>query len=514
MAVQGSGLDIVIMAAGKGTRMRSKWPKVLHRLGGKNLLQHVLDTVAALGARRIVVVTGHEAEAVQTAVHAPNLVFVRQEPQLGTGHAVQQALPLLSDDGTTLILNGDVPLLSAATARALVGACDASRLALLTAQFDDPRGYGRVVRDDAPGGNAREGGRIQRIVEDKDASTVERGIREVYTGALAAPTAALRRWVGGLRNQNAQGEYYLTDVVASAAADGVPVVSAQPEVLTEVLGVNSAGQLADLERRLQRAQAEALLDAGVRLADPSRFEQRGELQCGRDVEIDVGCIFEGTVSLGDDVRIGAHCVIRNAVIEAGATIRPFTHIDGESLGARVGEGASVGPYARLRGGAALGPDVHVGNFVEIKNTRLGRAAKANHLAYLGDTDVGERVNFGAGSITANYDGANKHRTTIGADAHVGSNCVLVAPVTVGSGATIGAGSTLSRDAPPGQLTVARARQTTLAGVEAADEGLIDVRSAASTLPRRSARRAITHAPCGGTTSAARTGRSFRPRSKP
>jgi len=308
-----------------------------------------------------------------------------------------------------------------------------------------------------------ESGLIKRIVEDKDASPVDLGIREVYTGSMAAPTAALRRWVGGLRNQNAQGEYYLTDVVASAVAEGVPVVSVQPESLTEVLGVNSAGQLAELERRLQREQAEALLDAGVRLADPARFEQRGELHCGQDVEIDIGCIFEGSVSLGDDVRIGAHCVIRNAAIEAGATIRPFTHIDGESLGARVGAHASVGPYARLRGGAILGADVHVGNFVEIKNARLGRAAKANHLAYLGDTEVGERVNFGAGSITANYDGANKHRTTIGADAHVGSNCVLVAPVTVGPGATIGAGSTLSRDAPPGQLTLARARQTTLAG---------------------------------------------------
>jgi len=459
----GAGLDIVIMAAGKGTRMRSKWPKVLHRLGGKSLLQHVLDTVAPLGARRIVVVTGYEGEAVQAAVRSPNLVFVRQEPQLGTGHAVQQALPLLGSDGTTLILNGDVPLLRAATAHALVSACEASRLALLTAQFDDPRGYGRVVRAGAAGGTVPEGGLIKRIVEDKDASPVDLGIREVYTGSMAAPTAALRRWVGGLRNQNAQGEYYLTDVVASAVAEGVPVVSVQPESRTEVLGVNSAGQLAELERRLQREQAEALLDAGVRLADPARFEQRGELHCGQDVEIDIGCIFEGSVSLGDDVRIGAHCVIRNAVIEAGATIRPFTHIDGESLGARVGAHASVGPYARLRGGATLGADVHVGNFVEIKNARLGRAAKANHLAYLGDTEVGERVNFGAGSITANYDGANKHRTTIGADAHVGSNCVLVAPVTVGPGATIGAGSTLSRDAPPGQLTLARARQTTLAG---------------------------------------------------
>jgi bifunctional UDP-N-acetylglucosamine pyrophosphorylase/glucosamine-1-phosphate N-acetyltransferase len=462
MAAQGKGLDIVIMAAGKGTRMRSKWPKVLHRLGGKSLLQHVLDAAAELGARRIVVVTGYGAPAVQAAVRAPNLVFAHQEPQLGTGHAVQQAAPLLGDDGITLILNGDVPLLRATTARALVDACDATRLALLTAEFDDPRGYGRVLRGDPAGRNAQEGGRIQRIVEDKDATATDRHIREIYTGAMAAPTAALKRWLGALRNQNAQGEYYLTDVVELAVAEGVPVVSAQPESRTEVLGVNSAGQLAELERVLQREQAERLLDAGVRLADPARLEQRGELLCGRDVEIDIGCIFEGSVVLGDDVRIGAHCVICNAVIEAGATIRPYTHIDGEALGARVGAGASVGPYARLRSGADLGADVHVGNFVEIKNSVLARGAKANHLAYLGDSDVGERVNFGAGSITANYDGARKHRTTIGADAHVGSNCVLVAPVTVGAGATIGAGSTISREAPAGQLTVARARQATLA----------------------------------------------------
>jgi bifunctional UDP-N-acetylglucosamine pyrophosphorylase / glucosamine-1-phosphate N-acetyltransferase len=470
MAAQGKGLDIVVMAAGKGTRMRSKWPKVLHRLGGKSLLQHVLDMAAELGARRIVVVTGHGAAAVQAAVRAPNLVFAHQEPQLGTGHAVQQAAPLLADEGVTLILNGDVPLLRSTTARALVEACDGARLALLTAEFDDPRGYGRVLRGDPAGRNAQEGGRIHRIVEDKDATATDRHIREIYTGAMAAPSAALKGWLGALRNENAQGEYYLTDVVALAVAEGVPVVSAQPESRTEVLGINSAGQLAELERVLQREQAEQLLDAGVRLADPARFDQRGELLCGRDVEIDVGCVFEGSVVLGDDVRIGAHCLIRNAVIDAGATIRPYTHIDGEALGARVGAGASVGPYARLRGGAELGPDVHVGNFVEIKNSVLARGAKANHLAYLGDSDVGERVNFGAGSITANYDGARKHRTTIGADAHVGSNCVLVAPVTVGAGATIGAGSTISREAPAGQLTVARARQATLANWERPTKG--------------------------------------------
>jgi bifunctional UDP-N-acetylglucosamine pyrophosphorylase / glucosamine-1-phosphate N-acetyltransferase len=462
MATEGVALDIVIMAAGKGTRMRSKWPKVLHKLAGKSLLQHVLETAAGLGARTIVVVTGHGAAAVEASAQSPNLVFVRQEPQLGTGHAVLQAVPELPDDGTTLILNGDVPLIDAETVRALVDTCASSKLALLTVELDDPRGYGRVVRGDPAGRNAREGGRIRRIVEDKDATPSERGIREIYTGALAAPTSALKRWLGALRNDNVQREYYLTDIVEAAVADGLQIVAAHPKSAAEVLGVNSPAQLAALERLLQRRRADALMETGVRLADPARFDLRGDLVCGADVEIDVGCIFDGKVVLGDGVSIGAHCMIRNAVIEDGAAIRPYCHIDGEALGVRIGAGASVGPYARLRAGAELGADVHVGNFVEIKNSRLGRGAKANHLAYLGDATVGERVNFGAGSITANYDGANKHRTTIGADAHIGSNCVLVAPVEIGAGATIGGGSTIAKDAPAGKLTLARSRQATLA----------------------------------------------------
>ena len=460
------------MAAGKGTRMKSNLPKVLHTLAGRSLLQHVLQTAAGLGADGIVAVTGHGAEQVEAAVrtpqagfvtHTPNLRFVRQMPQLGTGHAVRQAVPLLHDEGTTLILNGDVPLIEASTARALIDACGRTRLALLTVELDDPSGYGRVVRGDPAGRPATEGGRVHGIVEHQDASAAERSIREVYTGVMAAPTAQLKRWLGQLSNDNSQGEYYLTDVVAMAVAEGVPVVTAQPSNEAEVLGVNSPAQLADLERRFQRTQAEALMEAGVRLADPARFDLRGELRCGADVEIDVNCVFEGQVELGDAVRIGANCVIRNATIAANAELLPFTHIDGAALGVCIGERAIVGPFARLRPGAVLGDEVHIGNFVEVKNSTLAKGAKANHLAYLGDATVGERVNYGAGSITANYDGAFKHRTVIGDDVHVGSNCVLVAPVTLGAGATIGAGSTIGKDAPAGQLTVARAKQVSLAG---------------------------------------------------
>ncbi len=448
-------LNVVVMAAGKGTRMKSALPKVLHRLAGVSLLQHVLNAAAATGADRTVVITGHGAAQVEAATAASGALYARQEPQLGTGHAVQQAAPLLPDeDGSvTLILNGDVPLLQPATARALVQACAGRSLALLTVQLADPAGYGRILR--SPSDPAR----VLGIVEHKDASDEQRRIHEGYTGVMAAPTALLKRWLAALKNDNAQREYYLTDVVAMAAAEGVPVVATLAADETEVLGVNSPVQLAELERRFQRRQAEVLMEAGVRLADPARFDLRGRLQAGSDVEIDVGCVFEGEVTLGDGVRIGAHCVLRDAQIAAGAVIHPFTHIEG----ATVGEGALVGPYARLRPGAALGPEVHIGNFVEVKNSSLARGAKANHLAYLGDAQVGERVNYGAGSITANYDGAHKHRTVIGNDVHVGSNCVLVAPVKLGDGATIGGGSTISKDAPAGQLTVARARQATLPG---------------------------------------------------
>lgn len=447
-------LDIVIMAAGKGTRMKSNLPKVLHKLAGRSLLQHVLDSATALGGDRVITITGHGADQVEQAIRMPGVQFVRQMPQLGTGHAVQQAVPQLHDDGTTLILNGDTPLIATETARALVAASGGTKLALLTINLADPTGYGRILR---------EGDGIRAIVEQKDASPEQRAIREVYTGVMAAPTKALKRWLANLKNDNAQKEYYLTDVVAAAVADGVQVVSAQPKSEAEVLGVNSPSQLADLERRHQRIVAERLMEAGVRLADPSRVDVRGELVCGADVEIDVNNVFEGRVELGDGVRIGANCVIRNARIAAGAVIHPFTHIDGEALGVKVGAGALIGPFARLRPGAELGDEVHIGNFVEVKNATLAKGAKANHLAYLGDASVGERVNYGAGSITANYDGANKHRTVIEADVHVGSNCVLVAPVTLGAGATIGGGSTITRDVGAGQLAIARGQQKQIDG---------------------------------------------------
>jgi bifunctional UDP-N-acetylglucosamine pyrophosphorylase/glucosamine-1-phosphate N-acetyltransferase len=440
-------LSVVIMAAGKGTRMRSARPKVLHTLGGTPLLGHVLATAGALAPSRCIVVTGHGAEAVEAASAGHGRLFVRQSPQLGTGHAVQQALPALPDDGVTLVLNGDVPLIREATLRALVEACGGRCLALLTVDLANPFGYGRIVRADG-------GGAVQAIVEEKDATPAQRRITEVYTGILAAPTALLKGWLARLTNQNAQGEYYLTDVVAHAVADGVAVCTAAAKDETEVLGVNSPAQLADLERRLQRRHADALMEAGVRLADPARFDLRGKLACGMDVEIDIGCVFEGAVSLGDGVRVGPHCVIRDAQVAAGAVIHPFTHIEGASVGA----GALIGPFARLRPGANLGREVHIGNFVEVKNSTLADGAKANHLAYLGDATVGERVNYGAGSITANYDGANKHRTTIAADVHVGSNCVLVAPLTIGAGATIGGGSTITKTVAPGSLAIGRARQ--------------------------------------------------------
>ncbi len=451
-------LNIVIMAAGKGTRMKSALPKVLHKLAGRSLLQHVLDCTAPLAASQRVVITGHGAAQVESAVAASGAQFVRQEPQLGTGHAIQQTVPVLPADGTTLILNGDVPLIRTETARRLAEACDGRALVLLTIDLADPTGYGRIVR-----AGGQPDGAVQAIVEHKDASAEQRLIREGYTGMMAAPTALLKRWVMALSNQNAQGEYYLTDIVAMAVAEGVPVLGVKAPNETEVLGVNSPLQLADLERRFQRQQAEALMEAGVRLADPARFDVRGTLTCGQDVEIDVNCIFEGQVTLGDGVRIGAHCVIRNASIAAGARIHEFTHIDGEAAGASVGEGALIGPFARLRPGAQLGAEVHIGNFVEVKNSTLARGAKANHLAYLGDATVGERVNYGAGSITANYDGANKHRTEIGNDVHVGSNCVLVAPVKLGAGATIGGGSTITKDVGEGELSVARGKQVGISG---------------------------------------------------
>lgn len=429
-------LNVVVLAAGKGTRMRSDLPKVLHPLAGKPLLGHVIDTARALGAAKICVVYGHGGDLLPRTLAAADLAWALQEPQLGTGHAVLQALPGLHDavqPAPTLILYGDVPLIRAATLKRLIEAAGDDKLALLTAHLDDPQGYGRIVRDD---------GKVTRIVEQKDASAAEREIREINTGILVAPGAALVRWLPQLGNRNAQGEYYLTDIVAMAVAEGMAVVTAQPDAAWEADGVNSKAQLARLERIHQRNLAEALMEQGVTLADPARIDIRGELLCGRDVFVDVNCVFEGRVELQDGARINANCVIQDAV---------------------VGPNSIVGPFARLRPGTVLAEDVHVGNFVEVKNSTIAAHSKANHLAYVGDATVGSRVNVGAGTITCNYDGANKFRTVIEDDVFIGSDTQLVAPVTVGRGATLGAGTTLTKDAPPDQLTVSRPKQISIAG---------------------------------------------------
>jgi len=442
-------VNVVILAAGQGQRMHSDLPKVLHRLAGRPLLAHVLDCARALGPARIAVVYGYGGEAVREAIGDESLAWVKQEPQLGTGHALQQALAALADSAQTLVLYGDVPLTRAETLRQLVGAA-ADGVAMLTVELDDPSGYGRIVR---------EGGAVKRIVEEKDASPAERAIREVNTGIMALPTKRLAGWLSSLRNDNAQREYYLTDIVALAVKEGVTVRAVQPGAAWETLGVNSKAQLAELERAHQRLVAGRLLDAGVSLADPARIDVRGRLECGRDVAIDVNCVFEGDVSLGDRVSVGAHCVLRNVRIDADTRIEPFCHLEE----ADIGRSCRIGPYARLRPGARLAEDVHVGNFVEVKASTIGAGSKANHLSYIGDTEVGRNVNVGAGTITCNYDGANKHRTIIEDDVFIGSDTQLVAPVRVGRGATLGAGTTLTEDAPPGQLTISRARQATIPG---------------------------------------------------
>jgi bifunctional UDP-N-acetylglucosamine pyrophosphorylase/glucosamine-1-phosphate N-acetyltransferase len=441
-------MNVVILAAGMGKRMRSSLPKVLQPLAGKSLLQHVIDTARALSPSTLCVIYGHGGDAVLEQAQGPDIKFAKQEPQLGTGHAVLQALPYLDDSTSTLVLYGDVPLTRASTLQRLLDIAGKNKLSILTVELDNPAGYGRMIR---------ENGNIVRIVEQKDATEAELGIREINTGIMAIPTAKLREWLPSLSNNNAQGEYYLPDVVARAVAEGVEVVSAHPDAAWETLGVNSKAQLADLERLHQRNIADALLEHGVTLADPARIDVRGQLICGRDVAIDVGCVFEGVVELGDNVTIGPNCVIKNARIAAGASIKPFCHIE-EAV---VGPDSVIGPYARLRPGTELGQDVHVGNFVEIKNSQIAAHSKANHLAYVGDATVGSRVNIGAGTITCNYDGANKFRTVIEDDAFIGSDSQLVAPVRVGKGATLGAGTTLTKDAPDGKLTVSRARQTTI-----------------------------------------------------
>jgi bifunctional UDP-N-acetylglucosamine pyrophosphorylase/glucosamine-1-phosphate N-acetyltransferase len=444
-----NALNIVILAAGKGTRMYSDIPKVLHRLAGKPLVQHVIDCAVSLQPQQICIVYGHGGEAVPQAMQQYGAKFVIQEPQLGTGHAVQQAMPHLQDESRTLILYGDVPLIQHGTLHQMQKA--GNGLVLLTVNLDNPAGYGRIVRNSE--------GDVLRIVEQKDATREELQIQEVNTGIMLAPTEKLREWLGKLSNNNVQGEYYLTDIVAMAVAQGVAVYSVQPAQAWEVEGINNKLQLANLERVWQKEVAARLLVKGVTLIDPARIDVRGELVCGRDVEIDVGCIFEGKVTLGDRVKVGAYSIIRNAAIAQDTQIAPYSHIDSSEVGAD----CHIGPYARLRPGSKLHDHAHVGNFVEIKNSEIGQGSKANHLSYIGDSTVGKRVNIGAGTITCNYDGANKYRTIIEDDAFIGSDTQLVAPVTVGKGATIGAGSTITKETPAGQLTLSRSKQLTIAG---------------------------------------------------
>ncbi|MBB3141722.1 bifunctional UDP-N-acetylglucosamine diphosphorylase/glucosamine-1-phosphate N-acetyltransferase GlmU [Halomonas organivorans] len=437
-------LDVVILAAGQGTRMRSTLPKVLHRLAGKPLVRHVIDTAAGLEAERTHVVVGHGAEHVREALADCRVRFARQTEQKGTGHAVAQALEGLGE-GKVLVLYGDVPLIRRETLRDLLARVDEQHLGLLTVTLEDPNGYGRILRDEA--------GEAVAIVEHKDASEAERAVRECNTGIMAMTAAQLRRWLPRLSADNAQGEYYLTDVIAMAAAEGVKIATAQPARALEVEGVNDRAQMARLERACQRDSAEALMAAGVALADPERLDVRGTLRCGHDVEIDVGCVFEGDVELGEGVRVGPYCVIRDSHVGAETVIEAHSVIEGAVAAGR----NRIGPFARLRPGSRLAVGAKVGNFVETKNAEVGEGSKINHLSYVGDARLGRDVNVGAGTITCNYDGANKHRTEIGDGAFIGSNTALVAPISVGKGATVGAGSTLSRDVADNTLAVSRGR---------------------------------------------------------
>lgn len=459
-------MNIVILAAGQGKRMKSALPKVLQTLAGKPLLQHVLNTALELQGKSAktapIVVVGHGAADVKEFLHIASMQDSRfgkvgtvlQAEQKGTGHALLQALPKLDVNEPTLVLYGDVPLTSKKTLSKLAKLADGVRgedsaLALLTQNLNNPAGYGRIVRD--------IDGSVKEIVEEKDASLEQKRIQEINTGIMVLPTNSLKKWLKSLRVSNAQGEYYLTDVIAMAVKDGVPIRTAQADNEYETVGVNSRDQLAALERVHQLNQAHVLMDAGVSLADPARIDIRGTLECGTDVFIDVGCVFEGCVTLAAGTKVGPYCIIRNSVIGKSVIIHPYSHIEG----AQVGANSLIGPYARLRPGADLSHDVHIGNFVEVKNSKIAASSKANHLAYVGDSIVGSRVNIGAGTITCNYDGVNKHQTIIEDDVFIGSDTQLVAPVRVGRGATLGAGTTLTKDAPPNQLTVSRAKQISL-----------------------------------------------------
>lgn len=446
-------LNIVILAAGMGKRMQSDLPKVLHRIAGKPMLSHVIGSARQLNPARIIVVVGHGAEVVkQHFSDEADLGFALQMPQHGTGHAVQQAVDQLlggdKPEDMTLVLYGDVPLVQADTLRSLLDKAGTG-VGVLTEILADPTGYGRIVRDAS--------GQVNRIVEHKDANEVELAIQEVNTGIVCAPTKLLKNWLTRIDNNNAQGEYYLTDIIGLAVKDGVPVNAAHPSANWETLGVNSRIQQAQLERLWQAELARRLLEKGVTLADPSNFNLRGELECGRDVFIDTGCVFEGKVVLADGVHIGPHCVLRNVSLGANTRVEAFSHLEDASAE----QSAVIGPYARLRPGASLGAHSHVGNFVELKKTRLGAYSKANHLAYLGDATIGEKVNIGAGTITCNYDGVNKFQTIIEDGAFIGSDTQLVAPVKVGANATLGAGTTLTKDAPADKLTISRVKQFTI-----------------------------------------------------
>ena len=441
-----SSLNIVILAAGKGTRMYSRLPKVLHEIGGISMLERVIHTAQSLNPDSISVVIGHGKELVRQRIQA-NVHWVEQDQQLGTGHAVKMALPNLADSGRTLILYGDVPLIDQQTLADLLSIAGED-VALLTDVLDNPTGYGRIIRQQ---------GNIVAIVEEKDASAAEKAICETNTGIFVLPNRKLAQWLNALQNHNAQQEYYLTDVIALAQHDKIPVHPLQVRASWLAAGVNNKLQLAQLERILQQQQANALLQAGVTLRDPARFDLRGQLKHGQDVIIDVNVVLEGNIELGDNVSIGANCVIKNATIGAGTVIQANSHLDN----CVIGSNAQIGPFARLRPQAQIGNAVHIGNFVEVKNSTIGYGSKANHLTYLGDATIGEQTNIGAGTITCNYDGVNKYRTVIGNQVRIGSGNMLVAPITIGDRATTGAGSTLSRNCPPDKLTLARSRQTTL-----------------------------------------------------
>ena len=447
-----TALNIVILAAGVGKRMQSSLPKVLHPLAGRPLLEHVVNTARTLLPSKICVVIGHGGDAVQQQLGGEDLIWVKQEPQLGTGHALMQVQSMLDQNGITLVLYGDVPLVNVNTLQKLIGSAQGKQCALLTAVLENPFGYGRVVRNLTTN-------HIEEIVEQKDANQDQLLIREINTGVMIIPNVYLHEWLPRLDNKNAQQEYYLTDLIAMAVKQNVQVASTQPENIWETMGVNSKRQLAELERIYQKEYANKLLDAGVSLADPARIDIRGDLICGSDVEIDINCIFEGTVRLGHHVKVKAHCLLRNVIISAETVIFPYSHIEESEIGTN----CRIGPFARVRPGTTLSDKVHIGNFVEVKNSQIAAGSKASHLSYIGDSVVGENVNIGAGTITCNYDGANKYQTIIEDNVFIGSDTQLIAPVRIAKGSTIGAGSTITRDTPAEMLTLSRPKQVSVSG---------------------------------------------------